>query len=204
MQKILIVLVLVAAAVGGWFLQQRTREEAPPPPVADTTAAPVEDTAAAPEGPIAFTLPDLDGNARSLAEWDGEARLVNFWATWCAPCRREIPLLKQTQAEHGDGNLQVIGVAVDQREAVLAYAKSTDFNYPILVGQDEAIAAAEKAGVPFIGLPFTLVISAEGELVKTHMGEIVAEQIEQIVGVLERLDSGELDLAAARKELGPL
>jgi thiol-disulfide isomerase/thioredoxin len=202
MQKILIVLVLVAAAAGGYFVQQRTSGEPPPPE--DTTAAPVQDTAAAPEGPIAFTLPDLEGNARSLAEWDGEARLVNFWATWCAPCRREIPLLKQIQAEHGDGNLQVIGVAVDEREAVLAYAETADFNYPILIGQDEAIAAAESAGVPFIGLPFTLVISAEGELVKTHMGEIVAEQIEQIVDVLERLETGELDLAAARRELGPL
>lgn len=204
MKKILIVLVLVAAAVGGWFVQQRTSEEPAAPPVEDTTAAPAQDTAAAAEGPIAFTLPDLEGNARSLAEWDGEARLVNFWATWCAPCRREIPLLKQTQAEHGDGNLQVIGVAVDEREAVLAYAETADFNYPILIGVEDAIAAAESAGVPFIGLPFTLVISADGELVKTHIGEIMAEQIEQIVDVLERLESGDLDLAAAREELGPL
>ncbi len=189
-QKVLIVLVLVAAAAGGYLAQQKAREAPPPAP-----AVPVE-------GQVAFTLPDLDGNARSLDEWQGQARLVNFWATWCAPCRREIPLLKETQAGHDD--LQVIGIAIDQRDAVTAYAETADFNYPILIGQDDAIAAAEAAGVQFIGLPFTMVISPQGDLVKTHMGEIVAEQVEQIVDVLERLETGELDLTEARKELGPL
>ena len=201
MQKVLIVLALVAAAAAGYFVRQQSAGTPAPASLHDAA----HDSATAPSAPgaqVAFTLPDLEGNARSLTEWDGEARLVNFWATWCAPCRREIPLLKETQAEH-DG-LQVIGVAVDDHEAVVAYAEDADFNYPILIGQDDAIAAAETAGVPFIGLPFTMVISAEGDLVKTHMGEIVAEQVEQIVDVLERLEAGELDLAAAREELGPL
>lgn len=188
MQKVLLALVLVAAAVGGYLAQQRFSED----------AAPV------PEQQVAFTLPDLEGRLHSLDEWGGRARLVNFWATWCAPCRREIPLLKRAQAEHGAGTLQVIGVAVDKHEDVVAYAETAEFNYPILIGQDEAIAAAEGAGVPFIGLPFTLVISPEGDLIKTHMGEIFAEQIEQIIDVLERLETGELDLAAARRELGRL
>ena len=204
MQRILIVLLLVAAAVGGYLVQQKTGDEPATPAPEHASAHTTPDSAAAPEGQVAFTLPDLDGNARSLAEWGGEARLVNFWATWCAPCRREIPLLKQTQADHGSGTLQVIGVAVDEREAVLDYAQTAEFNYPILIGQDDAIAAAEAAGVPFIGLPFTLVISADGELVKTHMGEIVEEQVDQIVDVLTRLEAGDLDLTAAREELGPL
>ena len=194
MQKVLIVLVLIAAALGGWIARQKMSDAPASPPVAEGTALPGRQ--------IAITLPDLEGNARSLADWQGEARLVNFWATWCAPCRREIPLLKDTQAKHDD--LQVIGIAVDRRDAVLEYAETAEFNYPILIGQDEAIAAAEDAGVPFVGLPFTLVISAEGDLVKTHMGEIVAEQVEQIVDVLDRLESGELDLAQAREALGPL
>lgn len=193
MQKVLIVLVLIAAAAGGWFARQKMSEAPASPPL---------ESAATPARQIAFTLPDLEGNARSLAEWEGEARLVNFWATWCAPCRREIPLLKETQAKHED--LQVIGIAVDERDAVLEYAETAQFNYPILIGQEEAIAAAEDAGVPFVGLPFTLVISAEGDLVKTHMGEIAAEQLERIVDVLDRLEAGELDLAQAREALGPL
>ena len=193
MQKLLVVLVLVAAAAAGWLARQKMSEAPAAPPVQERQEF---------SGQITLTLPDLEGNARSLTEWQGEARLVNFWATWCAPCRREIPLLKETQAKHDD--LQVIGIAVDQRDAVLEYAETARFNYPILVGQDEAIAAAEDAGVPFVGLPFTLVISAEGDLLKTHMGEIVAEQIEEIVEVLDRLEAGEIDLAQAREALGPL
>jgi thiol-disulfide isomerase/thioredoxin len=190
MNKIMLVPVLVAAAAAGFLLQERHRDAAP----AD----------AVPEQTVAFTLPDLEGEPRSIDEWRGKVRLVNFWATWCAPCRREIPLLKQAQAEHGADNLQVIGVAVDNADDVIAYARNTDFNYPILVGQDDAMAAAEASGVAFIGLPFTLVVAPGGELIKAHIGEIVAEQIETIVDVMQRLQAGELDLAGAREALGTI
>jgi thiol-disulfide isomerase/thioredoxin len=191
MNKIMLVPVLVAAAAAGFLLQERQARDATP-------------GTAAPERTVAFTLPDLEGEPRSIDEWRGKVRLVNFWATWCAPCRREIPLLKQAQAEHGADNLQVIGVAVDNAEDVIAYAENADFNYPILVGQDDAMAAAEASGVAFIGLPFTLVVAPGGELIKAHIGEIVAEQIEQIVDVVQRLQEGELDLAAAREELATI
>jgi thiol-disulfide isomerase/thioredoxin len=191
MSKIMLVPVLVAAAAAGFLLQERH----------DRDAAPAD---AVPEQMVAFTLPDLEGEPRSIDEWRGKVRLVNFWATWCAPCRREIPLLKQAQAEHGSDNLQVIGVAVDNADDVIAYARNTDFNYPILVGQDDAMAAAEASGVAFIGLPFTLVVAPGGELIKAHIGEIVAEQIETIVDVMQRLQAGELDLAGAREALGTI
>jgi thiol-disulfide isomerase/thioredoxin len=191
MNKIMLVPVLVAAAAAGFLLQERH----------DRDAAPAD---AVPEQMVAFTLPDLEGEPRSIDEWRGKVRLVNFWATWCAPCRREIPLLKQAQAEHGADNLQVIGVAVDNADDVIAYARNTDFNYPILVGQDDAMAAAEASGVAFIGLPFTLVVAPGGELIKAHIGEIVAEQIETIVDVMQRLQAGELDLAGAREALGTI
>lgn len=185
MRPVLIAVLLVAAGVGGWLTWQWAETDIP----------------SLPQGELAFTLPDLDGRARSLTEWDGKARLVNFWATWCAPCRREIPLLKRVQAEHGAA-LQVVGVAVDYPEDVAAYAQQAEFNYPIVIGRDDAIAAAEAAGIEFIGLPFTVVIAPDGQIVKTHLGEIAADQLEQIVDVLARLDSGDLDLAAARAALG--
>jgi thiol-disulfide isomerase/thioredoxin len=187
--RVMLAALLVAAAFGGYWLQSRSEPgEAPIPP----------------EERIAFTLPDLDGRPRNLDEWHGKALLVNFWATWCAPCRREIPLLKRTQEAHGSELLQVIGIAVDYTEDVVAYAETADFNYPILVGQEDAMAAAESSGIPFVGLPFTLVISADGQLIKTHMGEMVEAQIERIVEVLDRLQQGELDVAGARDALGRL
>lgn len=189
MNKVAVAAILIAAAAAGFFLQQRFAHDA-------------TQSAAVPERSISFTLPDLEGEPHSLAEWDGKVRLVNFWATWCAPCRREIPLLKQTQADHAADNLQIIGVAVDFTEDVIAYAETADFNYPILVGQDDAMAAATASGVAFVGLPFTMVIAPDGTLLKTHMGEILAEDIDTIVDVVRRLQDGELDLAGAREELG--
>ncbi len=189
MVRLLFAALLVAAALGGyWWQSERTSNELP----------------AVANARIAFTLPDLDGTPRDLDEWRGKALLVNFWATWCAPCRREIPLLKRTQDAHAGDNLQIIGIAVDYTEDVIAYAETADFNYPILVGQEDAMAAAEASGVEFIGLPFTMVISPDGQLIKTHIGEIVESHIEEIVTVLLQLEKGDLDLAGARAALGRL
>lgn len=201
--------IAIVAVAGGYLLQQKLTQRSQPAAADAGTrkasgaqdALPEVPESSAPDQRIAFTLPDLEGNPHALDEWKGKARLVNFWATWCAPCRREIPLLKQTQAEHAEKNLQIIGVAVDFHEDVVAYAESADFNYPILIGQDDAMAAAETSGVPFIGLPFTMVITPDGKLLKAHMGEIVASQIATIVDVFERLREGEITLAQAREEL---
>ena len=186
-----IALLLIAIAAGGYLLRMALQE----PEVAPVAVA---------EGKIDFTLNDLEGKPRRLSEWRGTPLLVNFWATWCAPCRREIPLLKETQAKHADNNLQVIGVAVDFREQVEAYAREAEFNYPILVGQEDAMAAAEASGIEFVGMPFTLVVAGDGSLVNAHTGEILAEHIEQIVSVLAHLESGDMDLAAAREALRQL
>lgn len=153
---------------------------------------------------VSFELADMDGTVRQSSEWDGQPKLLNFWATWCAPCRREIPLLKETQTQYTDINLQVIGIAVDFEEEVVKYAEETGFNYPILIGQEDAMAVAESSGVEFIGLPFTMVVAASGELIKTHIGEIEEEHIEQIAGVLAEMQRGALDLAGARERLGSL
>ncbi|MFQ6003996.1 MAG: TlpA disulfide reductase family protein [Woeseia sp.] len=182
---IAVALLIVASAAAGYFLYGKSVE---------VDAAPT----------IAFTLPDLQGNPRQFSEWAGKARLVNFWATWCAPCRREIPLLKKTQTEHGGDNLQVIGIAVDFPDQVSAYAESAEFNYPILVGQEDAMAAAESTGMDFIGLPFTMIVSSDGYLIKTHIGEMLEQHVALIVGVLDQMQSGELDLNGARAALKSL
>lgn len=174
-----------------------------------TAAAPAEDAdsaaPAADAGPVypEFSLADLDGNTREMSEWAGKHRLLNFWATWCAPCRREIPLLKAFQEAHDD-KYQVIGIAVDFLEPVQAYAEETDFNYPILIGQEDAMAVAETSGIEFIGMPFTMVVAADGELLNAHFGEILESDLEHMVEVIDRLDNGEIDRNAARDALNSL
>ena len=198
LRKVLIAAGLLAALAAGILLRQQLGQSDAPVATAATLAPAA---AFAGDSKMRFTLPDLEGTPRAFSEWDGDARLVNFWATWCAPCRREIPLLKEAQARHGDDGVQVIGIAVDFTEDVIAYAAEADFNYPVLIGQEDAMAVAESSGVEFIGLPFTLVVAAGGELVAAHIGEIHAPQIDAIVAELKRLERGESDLDEARAAL---
>lgn len=194
MTKIIAIAILLFAALAGGYLLKRNMVQEDAIPVAQASSEPQ----------LSFTLPDLEGTQRQLSDWNGKARIVNFWATWCAPCRREIPLLKQTQAEHAADNLQIIGIAVDFPEEVAAYAEDAQFNYPILVGQEDAMAAAEASGVEFIGMPFTLIVSTDGRLLKAHMGEIVESHIQTILAVFGQLESDELDIAGAREALSQL
>ncbi len=149
----------------------------------------------------AFTLPDIDGAPREFAEWDGSHRLLNFWATWCAPCRREIPLLKTFQDEHGEAGFQVLGIAVDYPEEVRRYAEEADFNYPVLVGQQDAMAVAESSGIEFIGMPFTMFVTRDGEYVGAYIGELHQSHLDDVVNILTRLDNGEITRDEARGAL---
>ena len=174
-----------------------------------TSRAPVESTppsaavAAIPElvQYPTFTLNDLDGNPRELVEWDGRHRLLNFWATWCAPCRREIPLLKEFQAEQGDDGILVIGIAVDFAEEVAAYAEQAEFNYPILVGQEDAMAVAESTGLQFIAMPFTMFISRNGEFLSAYIGELHRSHLDEVSSILGRLDNGAITTEDAKAAL---
>ena len=152
----------------------------------------------------AFTLPDVSGTDRQFSEWAGKNRILNFWATWCAPCRREIPLLKAFQDEQGDNGFQVIGIAVDFAESVANYAEAAEFNYPVLVGEQDAMAVAESSGVEFVGLPFTMFVASDGELLSAYVGELHQSHLDEIVDVMTQLDRAEISKDEARTALDRL
>jgi thiol-disulfide isomerase/thioredoxin len=185
---------LLALMAGGLFYAARIPIENPPPPAAEPAQLEV---VSHPQ----FALPDMDGVSRSFAEWDGSHRILNFWATWCAPCRREIPLLKAFQDEHGDAGFQVLGIAVDYPEQVTKYAEEAQFNYPVLVGQQDAMAIAETSGVEFIGMPFTMFVTRDGEYVGAYIGELHQSHLNDVVSILTRLDNGEISTEQARGAL---
>lgn len=191
---------LLALMAGALFYAAKLPEVAPQPQPANPAPA-AEPAALEVVSHPEFTLPDLDGAPREFAEWQGTNRLINFWATWCAPCRREIPLLKAFQEEHGENGFQVLGIAVDFPEQVASYAENTDFNYPVLIGQQDAMAVAESSGIEFIGMPFTMFVAADGEYVGAYIGELHQSHLDHLVDVFSRLDNGAITKAQARSEL---
>lgn len=194
---------LMVLMAGALFYAARMPVTVPQRPAPEQTSAPPQkplEIVSYPE----FTLPDMDGNDRELSEWQGKNRLINFWATWCAPCRREIPLLKEFQVEQSRNGFQVLGIAVDYLEEVKRYAESAQFNYPILVGQQDAMAVAETSGIEFIGMPFTMFVASDGEYLSAYIGELHRKHLDQVVDVMTRLDRGEIDKQQARLELDAL
>jgi peroxiredoxin len=129
----------------------------------------------------AFVLPDLQGKSRSVEEWDGKVLVVNFWATWCAPCRREIPTFVEMQKQYGDRGLQFLGVAVDNVKDVSRFATEMGINYPLLVAEQEAIALADQLGNRMGVLPFTAVVDRQGKVVFTKAGELTRKQADKLL-----------------------
>tara|TARA_B100001109_G_scaffold133552_1_gene108645 strand:- start:415 stop:1005 length:591 start_codon:yes stop_codon:yes gene_type:complete len=151
-----------------------------------------------------FELIDLNNVMTNSSKWNGQYKLINFWATWCAPCRREIPLLNNTQKEYQDISLQIIGIAVDVLDDVIAYSEETSFEYPVLVGEEEAIAIAENANIEFIGLPFTMLVDDQNEIIKTHLGEIKQHHIDMLTEVISDMQKGKISVEEAKFKLGKI
>ncbi|MGH8482375.1 MAG: TlpA family protein disulfide reductase [Nevskiaceae bacterium] len=119
----------------------------------------------------------LDGQPHRLAEWRGKLVLLNFWATWCTPCLKEIPLLVETQRQHGPRGLQVVGIAMDEAEPVTAFAQRLQMNYPIMVGQAEIAAAMDELGDPLGAFPFSVLVAPDGRILARRSGELSREEI---------------------------
>jgi thiol-disulfide isomerase/thioredoxin len=133
---------------------------------------------------FALSLPDTQGTRQSLNQWRGKVLVVNFWATWCEPCREEMPQFVQVQRELGPKGLQFIGIAVDERGKVVQFASELGLNYPALIGGYDALELSRPLGNRFGGLPFTVIISREGGIVHTYLGPIKPGQLRSIVGNL--------------------
>ena len=160
-----------------------------------------DDAVAAPSRPIPDTVPDLTlpnlaGVQTSLRAFLGHPLIINFWATWCAPCRREIPLLQQLRrAYRGDG-LEIVGIAVDFRAAVADYVARQAVEYPLLVGEDAGLAATERFGMQAV-LPFSVFADAQGRIVTIKVGELHPDEAAYILGAMRDLAAGRISLREA-------
>lgn len=168
----------------------------PAPAPAMASAAPRQIPEVLPE----IALTDSTGVRRQLSQWKGRPLIVNFWATWCAPCRREIPLLKNLRREHATQGVEVIGIAVDFRDAVLKYARDMGIDYPLLIGEQDALDAVASLGMDTV-FPFTVFADRQGRIVTLKVGELHADEATFILKRMGDLEEGRLGLAATRQQI---
>jgi thiol-disulfide isomerase/thioredoxin len=177
---------------------------APTPAAAGANAAPDDAPASAnaptnrpiPDRVPELTLPNLAGRQTSLRQFLGHPLIINFWATWCAPCRREMPLLQQLRRTyHGEG-LEIVGIAVDFRAAVADYVAHQAVEYPLLIGEDSGLAATEKFGMQAV-LPFSVFADAQGRIVAIKVGELHQDEATYILGAMRDLAAGRISLPQA-------
>jgi len=131
-----------------------------------------------------FNLPDLSGHQHNISEWRGKLLVINFWATWCSPCRKEIPDFIALQQQYADKDLQFIGIALEDKEPVAEYMASIKINYPILLGGDNGIALAHQLGNNVDAVPYTLVVDRQGQVKYRHPGELSKERLTEIIAPL--------------------
>ncbi len=194
---------LSGLAIVGYVTYRAVLTEPEPQPSADSQAAVVAaDARPAPAATLPeFSLANLTGEPQSIYSWPEQALVINFWATWCAPCLREIPLLKDFQDAQRDNSITVVGIAVDRPDPVAAFVEEMAFNYPVLVGQAEGMEAAASFGVDFFALPFTVFVDADRNVLGVHTGEIHAADLENLAAVLVALGRDEIDLDTARQRI---
>lgn len=213
------ILVVALAGAAGFLLQRRVASppaltpvaansapdvpaEARPetPPVASSTPSAPPRARPIPDRVPAITLAGLDGKPRALADFHDPVLIINFWATWCVPCRREIPLLQQLRREQHPNGVEVVGIAVDFADAVRSFVRQIGLNYPVLIGEEDGLAAADAFGIDMV-LPFTVFADAQRRIVAVKVGELHADEARLIVGTVRRVNAGKLDLALARTEI---
>ena len=128
-----------------------------------------------------FAAMDLDGNLRNIKEWDGKLILLNFWATWCPPCKKEIPVFIELQTAYKDQGFQIIGIAIDNEEAVAEFAKHIGINYPTLLTEVDGIELVKHFGNGIGALPYTVIINRKGEISDTIRGELSKIEAENLL-----------------------
>ncbi|WP_295688246.1 TlpA disulfide reductase family protein [uncultured Nevskia sp.] len=189
MSKLSTVLVIGAcllAAAGGYGLSQlqhggeeHAHGETPSTQKPGTTAAAPSESL-----PAGIALSDLDGHKYSLDDYKGKLMIVNFWATWCAPCLNEIPILVKMQERYGAKGFQLIGPAVDDVEEARRAAPGLKFNYPVAVGTPEdMLELMSTLGNDQGGLPFSVVIAPDGRIIERQLGEY--SEVE-LAGLIEK------------------
>jgi len=154
---------LVFGVIGAYFGWKKHEPETP----ADTAAATF----------YAQQLPDLQGKPQPLDQWKGKHLIVNFWATWCAPCVEEMPELSAMHAEVAPRNIHVVGIGIDSPSNMAEFAMKHKIAYPLYVAGMGGTELSRRFGNPSGGLPFTILLGADGKVRKTYLGKLKFDEL---------------------------
>lgn len=127
---------------------------------------------------------DSSNEKASLSDYRGQVVMINFWATWCPPCREEMPVFSKLQEEFAQHDVHFIGIAIDDLEAVQEFIDSYAIDFTILLGDTQAIALSERLGNRFSALPFTVIVDKRGKVKLRHAGGIKEEQLRPVLAGL--------------------
>jgi thiol-disulfide isomerase/thioredoxin len=201
-------LIVLVAGIAGYFAYKAGKspeatkleaiaEPAPVSAPSTTSAEPAAGKKVVPDSLPDITLAAVDGTPTKLSSFGGRPLMVNFWATWCAPCRREIPLLNKLRAQRRSQNAEIVGVAVDFRDDVLQFVKKVPIDYPLLIGEEDGLAAAEAFGMG-MAFPFSVFADSKGRLLTIKVGELHEDEANFAFDRLRDIDNGVLTLQAAQ------
>ena len=177
------VVVAFIASTGGYFLAQSLLSPSgsaisgPGPEAAAMTPALSVDDLLGQRRPD-FTLSDINGMPVSASDFEGNVWLVNFWATWCAPCVEEMPMLSRLQQEYAGQGVKIVGIALDDENRASEFAASMAISYPILVGQADVVITGRQYGNNTGMLPFSVLVDTNGIIQWTHLGPLTREELE--------------------------
>ena len=165
----------VTSGAGGFYFHQLTNNQ-------DTTSPKSVEAVNLGDQRPTFSLPDLTGELQSIERWDGKILLINFWASWCPPCIREIPAFEAIYQDYRDDNLVVIGIAMDDVENIERFLSEVGVSYPIIHGQLEVSSLMRQLGNKVGALPYTVAIDSNGRFVAVAPhGELDYQQIESFI-----------------------
>ncbi|MFH1819789.1 MAG: TlpA disulfide reductase family protein [Pseudomonadota bacterium] len=161
-------LVLAALAAGIWLAQTRYAPKTP--------------AASAVSGLWQLGFPDAQGHPQPLSQWRGQVVVLNFWASWCAPCREEIPDFVSLRTQYRPKGVEFVGIAIDNSANVTQFLQRVSVNYPILIGEGAAHNLARQLGNPSGALPYTIVLDRDGHIALSHLGRLPRATLEQALG----------------------
>jgi len=163
-------LVALAAFGAGVWLSTSRQVEAPQDSASDVI--------------FSLSLPDFENKLQRLSQWRGKVLVVNFWATWCAPCREEIPIFVKMQEKYGNKRLQFVGISIDKADKTVEFAHKFGINYPTLIGTFDTVETSRQAGNKRRVLPYTVIFDRSGQIVTTELGGLTEEKLESVINPL--------------------